>query len=293
MHAARRNVTAAGGEISGSVLATDAVPRAWDAAPIATPRDKGSPIPIQSRNRMPKLAPTMPWMMTPIPASPMLPPSDSTIGTAIGRVMKRGTIARPTSAGRRAMNANAAVKSTDTTPVDPAPARMGKKFFCKRRRCLYRLNPSATMAGDAKAKIMSPTPVPPRTPPVAVRKLASAVFQSREKNKVPRRATNAEVIAEHVTIAGQNARTLGSRVLPNCSAEIVTERIRAFAISFSTPTPAEQRRAAARRTEDATADTSAPFSTIDVLGLSFCQGMTGTPASGGSSVAAAFAASAA
>jgi len=33
-----------------TVVATDAVPRAWDAAPMATPRASGSPIPIQSRN---------------------------------------------------------------------------------------------------------------------------------------------------------------------------------------------------------------------------------------------------
>mmetsp|Transcript_5046 Transcript_5046/g.11466 ORF Transcript_5046/g.11466 Transcript_5046/m.11466 type:complete len:269 (-) Transcript_5046:468-1274(-) len=147
------------------------------------------------------------------------------------------------------------------------------------------------MAGDAKAKIMSPTPVPPRSPPDAVRNPTSVVFQCCANTSVPRIATNADVTAEHVTIAGMTFWILGSSVFPIWSAEIATEIVSSFAIPRSTPPPAAETRAAARRIEDARQDTSAPFSTIDALGVKCSKRGSARPVSGGSSVAAAFAAS--
>ena len=66
-------------------------------------------------------------MMVPIPARPRFPPSSSTIGTAIGSVMKRGHMARPTSVGSDARRAKSAVKATETKPVEPAGRDVGAR----------------------------------------------------------------------------------------------------------------------------------------------------------------------
>jgi len=86
-------------------------------------------------------------MMVPIPARPRFPPSSSTIGTAIGSVMKRGHMARPTSVGSDARRAKSAVKATETKPVEPAGRDVGARVTGRRRaygaaEAFYLLHPS-------------------------------------------------------------------------------------------------------------------------------------------------------
>ena len=141
------------------------------------------------------------------------------------------------------------------------PPIIGRRFLRSNTRCSYRLKPRATMAGAAPKNRKSPMPVPPRIPPAPFLYAARATPASIPRAN-PRKHTDPAVKAPQVIIAGQNARNLAGRDLPNCRAARLDAPIKSESKLLLAKSPRAKQR---RRAKMAIAP-SAPLSTGDVRG---------------------------